>query len=215
MKYVGIDRWNGPAYLEHFGNDKHKYVAKEKINGKYRYFYSLDEYKNYLNGGPTTDDIKEGGLYGYQTKKRISLDPKNNVYIHSKLSKDRKTLWKNAGETPDIRTKDNLGRPSHINTGLAKRSVDDDYRVALSKPRKDGGRDRYGRAAYANPKVSKNDKDPRWAINSSYKPVATTSEKKYQAAKNRVATGNYIKKPKKKVALIELKNGCKDFLIGK
>lgn len=211
MKYVGIDRWNSP-YLEHWGKkDKHKYVAKEKINGKYRYFYSLDEYKNYLNGRPTTDDIREGGLYGYQTKKRISLNPKNNVYIHSKLSKDRTTLWKNAGETPDIRTEDNLGRPSHINTGLAKRSVDDDYRVALSKPRKDGGRDHYGKAAYANPKVSKNDKDPRWAINSSYKPVATTSEKKYQAAKNRVATGNYIKKPKKKSGIDRAKKWLQGF----
>lgn len=38
---------------------------------------------------------------------------------------------------------------------------------------------------YYTPHVSKNDKDPRWAINQSYKPKATKAEKAGQAIKNK------------------------------
>lgn len=217
MKYEGIDLWNSP-HLEHWGKkDKHKYIAKEKINGKYRYFYSLDEYRWYLNNSSRDNhNIKSDAANRVQY---MELDqdsgvraPKNTLVDmrERKVPVDRR--HPNEAYYPQkapagsreasIDIQDTLGKNRTITSGLVATPGND--LVRETRITKKGGRvtgidsKLFTRKSFLNPSVKSTDTDARWAINSAYKPEATKNEKKYQAAKNRAATGNYIKKPKKK-----------------
>lgn len=155
MIYKAIDRWNNPC-LEH---KDHKYIAREKINGTYRYFYDQDEYEAYLRGsGKLKGDGITGELKGDQARKNRE---------HATLGVD--TMY--------VDSPNKLYSKPQSSTGLKKPT---DYAEMMT-----GGNFRSD--AFVTPKVDSRDPDPRWAINQSYKPKATASEKAKQAVKNKKA----------------------------
>lgn len=150
--YEAIDRWNGPS----LAHESHKYIAKEKINGRYRYFYSNDEYEAYLRGSKklTGRDIT-GELRGDQASKN-----------HQHVSLGERTII--------VDSPNQLYSRPQSSTGLKKPQG---YREMMTGS--------YGRSdTFVTPSVDKSDTDPRWAINQSYKPKATKNEKAQQAIKN-------------------------------
>lgn len=157
MKYVGIDRWNDPSYLEH---RDHKYIAKIGKGKNARYFYTQAEYQAYMNDART-----------YKGKDYSEDNPWNNA--HTKIDKSRTMMVTNNDKF--------LGKQSR--SGLRKTGVTIETHGGFigGNPK---GYDFYSTEVYT-PHVSKKDKDPRWAINQSYKPKATAPEKAIQSVKNK------------------------------
>lgn len=158
MIYKAIDKWNG-NYLEH---RDHKYIAREKINGTYRYFYDQDEYEAYLRG---SGKLKGDGITG-----RLRGDQAEKNRKHATLGE----------RTIDLESPNKLYSMPQSSTGLKKPSNSSTVTVYSQY-----GTSRYD--SFVTPSVDKSDPDPRWAINQSYKPKATKAEKAIQAAKNKAA----------------------------
>lgn len=83
---VGIDA-NGQVYLAHarFGNNRkgsqkkdHKYFQRIADKGKYLYFYSKDEWNNYLNQRKADKDMNNALKRMKKIKKRVLSDAENN-----------------------------------------------------------------------------------------------------------------------------------------
>lgn len=157
MKYEGIDLWNGPSYLEH---RDHKYIAKIGKGKNARYFYTQAEYQAYMNDART-----------YKGKDYSEDNPWNNR--HTEIDKSRKMYVTGTNKFLGGQSKSGLrktGATLEVHGG-----------VIGGNPK---GYDFRDTEVYT-PHVSKNDKDPRWAINQSYKPKATKLEKAHQAVKNK------------------------------
>ena len=159
MIYKGIDRWSSPNYLDH---KDHKYFMKIGKGENARYFYSQEEYQAYMDKARA----HKGKDYSEDTPwntAHTTIDRSRTMYVHT----------------------NDKGLGGQSRSGLKKTGASYEMSggVIGGDPK---GYDIYGTEVYT-PHVSKNDKDPRWAINQSYKPKATKTEKAVQVVKNKKA----------------------------